>query len=76
MRKVFAAALLALAGLVTTGVAVANADETEVVDLRYATYAGCMADGPNVEITHNDHLYTHFDCRQMPDGSWHVFLSN
>jgi hypothetical protein len=38
--------------------------------------AGCEADGPHVEITHNDHLYTHLGLRFGPDGFWHVWLSN
>jgi hypothetical protein len=75
MRTFVAAGLLALTGLMTAGVAVANADEVEV-EGNYSSQAGCDADGPHVEITHNDHLYTHWDCRLGPDGFWHVWLSN
>ena len=75
MRRVIAAGLLALDGLVTTGVGVANADEVEV-EGNYSSQAGREADGPHVEITHNDHLYTHYDYRFGPDGFWHVWVSN
>lgn len=75
MRMVCAAGLLALAGLMTAGVGVASADEVEV-EGNYSSQPGCEADAPHVEITHNDHLYTHWDCRQGPDGFWHVWLLN
>ncbi|KKC02038.1 hypothetical protein [Mycobacterium nebraskense] len=75
MKMACAAGLLALAGLLTTGVGVASADEIEV-EGNYSSLAGCEADAPNVEITHNDHLYTHWDCRQGSDGFWHVWLLN
>lgn len=75
MRRVIAAGLLALAGLVTTGVGVANADEVEV-EGNYSSQVGCEADGPHVVLAHNDHLYTHYDCRFGPDGFWHVWVSN
>lgn len=75
MTKFAAAGLVALAGLMTIAVGVANADEVEV-EGNYSSQAGCEADGPHVEITHNDHLYTHWDCRLGPDGFWHVWLSN
>jgi hypothetical protein len=74
MRMFVAAGLLALAGLMTTAVGIANADEIEV-NGDYSSQEGCQADAPNVEITHNDHLYTHWDCR-FADGFWHVWLSN
>jgi hypothetical protein len=74
MRMFIAAGMLALGGLMTTGVAVANADTVEV-EGNYSSLAGCQTDAPNVEITHNDHLYTHWDCQQGPDGFWHVWLS-
>ncbi|BBZ48262.1 hypothetical protein MPRM_55430 [Mycobacterium parmense] len=67
--------MLASAGLLTVGLGVANADEIEV-EGNYSSAAGCQADAPNVEITHNDNLYTHWDCRPGPDGFWHVWLSN
>jgi hypothetical protein len=75
MRTFVAAGLLALTGLMTAGVGVANADEVEV-EGNYSSQAGCEADAPQVEITHNDHLYTHWDCRLGPNGFWHVWLSN
>jgi hypothetical protein len=75
MRTLFAAGLLALGGLMTTAVGVATADEIEV-DGNYSSQGGCEADAPHVELTHNDHLYTHWDWRTGPDGFWHVFLSN
>lgn len=53
----------------------ANADEVEV-DGNYSSEAGCLADGPHVELIQNDHLYTHYDCRFGNDGFWHVWLSN
>jgi hypothetical protein len=65
---------LALAGLMTTAVGVASADEVEVEG--NSSQAGCEADGPHVEITHNDHLCTHWDCHFGPDGFWHVWLNN
>ncbi len=51
------------------------ADAVEV-EGNYSSQAGCLADGPHVELIQNDHLYTHFDCRFGPDGFWHVWLSN
>jgi hypothetical protein len=75
MKKYVVAAVLASTALMSAGAGVASADEVEV-DGTYSSLAGCQADGPHVEITHNDHLYTHFDCRQGSDGLWHVFLSN
>ncbi|OBJ53392.1 hypothetical protein [Mycobacterium sp. 1423905.2] len=75
MRTVIAAGLLALGGLLTAGVGVANADEVQV-EGNYATLGACQADGPHVEITHNDGAYTHFDCRQHDDGLWYLYLTN
>jgi hypothetical protein len=75
MRTFIAAGLLALAWIMTVGLGMANADEIEV-DGNYSSQAGCTADAPNVELAHNDHLYTHWDCRFGPDGFWHVWLSN
>jgi hypothetical protein len=75
MRTIIAAGLLALAGVMTAGVGMATADETEV-DGNYSSEAGCQADAPHVELIHNDHLWTHWDCRFGPDGFWHVWLSN
>ena len=53
MRTVFAAGLLALGGLMTTGVAVANADEVQVEGV-YSTEAACEVDGPHVEIVYDN----------------------
>jgi hypothetical protein len=75
MRLVIAAALLPLGALMTTGVAVANADEVQV-EGSYSTEAACLIDGPHVEITHNDAAYTHFACRQGADGLWYLYLNN
>jgi hypothetical protein len=38
-------------------VGVANADEVEV-ERNYTTRAACEADGPHVEITHDNGLYS------------------
>lgn len=73
MIRVMAAGLLAFGGLMTAGAGTANADEIEV-DGIYSSDAGCMADAPHVELTHNDHLYSRYDCRLGPDGFWHVWL--
>jgi hypothetical protein len=75
MRTVVAAGVLAVSGLLTLGVGVANADEVQV-EGNYSSEAGCLADGPHVEITHNDAAYTHFACRQHDDGLWYLYLSN
>ncbi|OCB29550.1 hypothetical protein A5675_24895 [Mycobacterium malmoense] len=75
MKMACAAGVLALAGLLTTGVGVASAGEIEV-EGNYSSQAGCEADAPHVELTHNDSLYTHWDCRLGSDGFWHVWLSN
>jgi hypothetical protein len=73
MIRVMAAGLVALGGLMTAGMGVANADVE--VEGNYSSEAGCMADGPHVELTYNDHMYNHFDCRLGSDGFWHVWLS-
>jgi hypothetical protein len=73
MKKVYAAGLLALAAAMTAGVGVASADEVEV-EGNYSSLEGCQADAPNVEITHNDHLYSRWDCRFGSDGFRHVWL--
>ncbi len=69
MRTVFAAGLLALGGLMTTGVAVANADEVQVEGV-YSTEAACEVDGPHVEIVYDNGKYTHWVCREGADGLW------
>lgn len=71
-----AAGILAAGGaLLTTAVALANTDEVQV-EGSYATLAACQADGPHVEITHNDAAYTHWDCREGSDGLWYLYLNN
>ncbi|MCV7445262.1 hypothetical protein AWB91_26695 [Mycobacterium paraense] len=75
MKTLIAAGALALAGLMTTAVGIAHADEVEA-EGNYSSQAGCLADGAHVELAYNDHLYTHYDCRMGPDGFWHVWLSN
>jgi hypothetical protein len=75
MIRGMAAGLLALGGLMTIGVGVANADEVEV-NGDYSSEAGCLADAPHVELTRNDHLYTQYSCRLGSDGFWHVWLNN
>jgi hypothetical protein len=75
MRKVIAAGTLALGGLLTTAVGVAHADVVQV-EGGYATETACQVDGPNVEVAHNDQLYSHWDCRLDDDGLWYVWLSN
>ena len=57
----------------TAAVGVAHADEVEA-EGNYSSQVGCEACGPNVVLAHNDHLYTHRDCRFGPDGFWHVLL--
>jgi hypothetical protein len=74
VRKIIAAGVLALGGLMTTGVGISNADEIQV-EGNYATEAGCQADGPHVEVTNGGH-WTHFSCVQHDDGLWYLYLSN
>lgn len=75
MIRVIAAGLLTLGGLMTTAVGVANADEVQV-EGSYSTLAACEADGPHVEITQDNHLYTHWDCRPHADGLFYLYLTN
>jgi hypothetical protein len=75
MIRVIAAGLLALGGLMTTAVGVANADEIQVEGV-YSTLDACQADGPQVELAQNDHLYTHWDCREHADGLYYLYLTN
>jgi hypothetical protein len=74
MKKIIAAGVLALGGLMTTGVGISNADEIQV-EGNYATEAGCLVDGPHVEVT-NGGNWTHFSCVQHSDGLWYLYLSN
>jgi hypothetical protein len=75
MRALFAAGVLALAGLMTTAVGVANADEVQV-DGVYSSEAGCLTDAPHVELQYDNGRYTHYACREGNDGLWYLFLNN
>ncbi len=75
MIRVIAAGLLAVGGLMTTAVGVANADEIQVEGV-YSTLGACETDGPQVELAQNDHLYTHWDCREHSDGLYCLYLTN
>jgi hypothetical protein len=73
-KTIVAAGLLALGGLMTTGVSVASADQV-LVEGNYATSQACDADGPHVEVNHPGH-FTHYQCVQHDDGLWYLYLSN
>ena len=75
MIRVLAAGLLALGGLMAAPGGVANADEIQV-NGSYPTLSACQADGPYVELAHNDQLWTHWDCRQRGDGLYYLYLTN
>ena len=75
MIRVIAAGLLAVGGLMAAPVGVANADEIQV-NGSYPTLSACQADGPYVELAHNDQLWTHWDCRQRGDGLYYLYLTN
>jgi hypothetical protein len=76
MKKiVFAAGLVVAAGLMTASVGVASADSV-LVSGNYATQAGCMADGPHVEVVTPGQTWTHFSCDQHSDGLWYLTLYN
>ncbi|HYQ36262.1 MAG TPA: hypothetical protein VER10_10390 [Mycobacterium sp.] len=82
MKKIIAAAALAFCGLMTTGVGISNADEI-VYKSDYQTEAGCMADGPHVEVSMpppSGQIWKTFSCMYEDRGngvgqSWylHVF---
>jgi hypothetical protein len=74
LKKIIAAGVLAFCALMTTGVGVSNADEIQV-EGNYATQAGCLVDGPHVEVDHPG-TWTHFSCVEHPDGLWYLYLSN
>jgi len=77
VRKIVAvgvAGVIALGGLLTTGVGVGNADQIQV-DGSYDSQAACQADGPEVEVV-NGANWTHFECVQHSDGLWYLYLSN
>lgn len=75
MMRVIAAGLLALGALIAAPLGVANADEIQV-NGSYPTLSACQADGPYVELAHNDQLWTHWDCRQRGDGLYYLYLTN
>ena len=75
MRVFIAAGLLALGGLMTTAVGVANADEVQV-EGSYASETGCLTDAPHVEIEYDNGRYTHYACREGNDGLWYLYLNN
>jgi hypothetical protein len=75
MIRVVAASLLALGGLGTACVGVAHADETQVTP-GYPTLSACQVDGPYVEVSRNNYLWTHWDCRQGGDGLFYLYLTN
>ena len=75
MRTLIAAGLLALGGLMTTAVGVANADEVQVEGV-YSTEAACLVDGPHVELQYDDGRYSHYACREGSDGLWYLYLNN
>jgi hypothetical protein len=76
MKKlIYAAGLLATAGLMTTAVGAANADSVQVAG-NYATLAACQADGPHVEVNTPGQAWTHFSCDQHADGLWYLSLFN
>jgi len=82
VKKIIAAAALAFCGLMTTGVGISNADEI-VYKSDYQTEAGCMADGPHVEVSMpppSGQIWKTFSCMYEDRGngvgqSWylHVF---
>ncbi len=75
MKKIVAAATLAMGGLMAVGVGVAAADSVQV-EGNYSTLAACQADGPHVQITENDGAYSQWNCQQGDDGLYYLFLSS
>ena len=75
MRAFIAAGVLALGGLMTTAVSVANADEVQVEGV-YSSEAGCLTDAPHVELQYDNGRYTHYACREGNDGLWYLYLNN
>jgi hypothetical protein len=73
-RIVFAAGVLAAAGLMSTAVGIANADSI-LVSGNYATPEACNADGPHVEVNVPG-TWTHYSCDQHSDGLWYLSLYN
>ena len=54
---------------------VAHADEIQV-DGVYSTLAACEADGPHAQLAVDDHIWTHWDCRQHEDGLYYLYFTN
>jgi hypothetical protein len=79
MRKIFAAAVLAFAGALTTGVGISNADRI-LVEGNYVTQTACLNDGPshgpNVDAAHPRGPWVLFTCEQHNDGLWYMYLTN
>jgi hypothetical protein len=73
--RVIAAAVLALGAVLAAPAGVANADEIQVGS-GYSTLSACSADGPYVELSHNNQVWTHWDCRQRGDGLYYLYLTN
>jgi hypothetical protein len=71
VKKAIAAGLLAFGGLMTTAVAVANADEYQV-EGNYATLAACQADG---NVGANIPGATQWRCSQGADGLWYLYVT-
>lgn len=74
MKNTVAAAALVLAGLMSVGTGLANADTIQV-EGNYATMEACQADGPHVQITENNGAYSQWSCEQGDDGLYYLFLS-
>lgn len=76
--RIFAAAALAagaVAGLMSAGLGVANADVIQV-EGSYSTLAACQVDGPNVQIAENNGAYSQWSCQEGDDGLYYLFLSD
>jgi hypothetical protein len=76
MKRFVAAAVLALAGLMTTGVGISNADTIQT-EGSYPTHEACQNAGPGVKAT-TPGGWNNFWC--VPDrtaaGQWRLVLSN
>jgi hypothetical protein len=78
MIRVAVAGLVASSGLMvamTMSGGIASADEIQV-NRTYPTLSACEADGPYVELSRNNQLWTHWDCRQGADGLYYLYLTN
>ena len=67
------AGLLALGGLITTAMGVANADDEQLAGT-YGDQLECLADGPHMQSTISNGSYTGWDCVQGGDGLWYLWL--